>query len=82
MHNILSTNEATLPTFTWSASSKHENITHKVPLNHECFTFAPENYTGYNNYKYTIYSVVPNAWAYINGEIVCSLVVFDVSPSP
>ncbi len=28
--NILPTNEATLPTFTCSASSNHENITHEV----------------------------------------------------
>ncbi len=27
--NILPTNEATLPTFTCSASSNHENITHE-----------------------------------------------------
>ncbi len=28
--NILPTNEATLPTFTCSASSNHENITHEM----------------------------------------------------
>ncbi len=39
--NILPTNEATLPTFTCSASSNHENIIHEVTklilLNHEYF---------------------------------------------
>ncbi len=28
--NILPTNEATLPTFTYIASSNHENITHEM----------------------------------------------------
>ncbi len=30
--NILSTNEATLPTFTCSASSNHENIIHEINI--------------------------------------------------
>ena len=30
--NILPTNEATLPTFTCSASSYHENITHEMNI--------------------------------------------------
>ena len=41
--NILPTNEATLPTFTCSASSNHENITHE--MSQYCWTtkiFPPE----------------------------------------
>ena len=49
--NILPTNEATLPTFTCSASSNHENITHE--MSQYCSTtniLAPENYPLYGTY--------------------------------
>ncbi len=46
--NILPTNEATLPTFTCSASSYHENIIHE--MSQYCSTtniLPPENYRPY-----------------------------------
>ena len=46
--NILPTNEVTLPTFTCSASSNHENIIHEVT--EYCSTtnvLSPENYRLY-----------------------------------
>ena len=56
--NILPTNEATLPTFTCSASSNHENITHE--MSQYCLTtniLSPENYPLYGIYILCSYIV-------------------------
>ncbi len=50
--NILPTNEATLPTFTCSASSNHENITHEMFNIAEPRIFCPPKIT-----CYTVYTV-------------------------
>ena len=53
--NILPTNEATLPTFTCSASSNHENIIHEMTINaDQPQIFCPPKITRYTVYRINI----------------------------
>ncbi len=58
--SILPTNEATLPTFTCSASSNHENITHESLNIAEPRIFCPTKITRYTVLEASVHTITMN----------------------